>query len=133
MSYNQGIRPFEFASKSNHTHLIKDDEIQYFLKNCSIPYNRDEIELDDNLLFDVNYDTDDNIKFIVAVDGGDTTIPVKDKFPSSSMTFFQFGANLLSIEDLSSLKKTPYIDPKDISKLKELDRIKLALPTKNLA
>lgn len=133
MSYNQDKRPFEFASKSNHTHLIKDDEILDFLNNCSIPYSKDEIELNENLLFDVNYDIEDKIKFIVAVDGGDTTIPVKDNFPSSSMTFFQFGANLLSIEDLSQLKKTPFIDPKDISKLKELDRIKLALPIKNLA
>ena len=133
MSYNQDKRPFEFASKSNHTHLIKDDEIQGFLSNCSIPYSREEIELEENLLFEVDYSIEDNIKFIVAVDGGDTTIPVRDKFPSSSMTFFQFGANLLSIDDLAELKKTPFIDPKDISKLKELDRIKLALPTKNLA
>lgn len=133
MSYNQGARPFEFASKSNHTHLIRDEEIKGFLNSCSIPYSRDEIELDDNFLFDVDYNVDDKIKFIVAVDGGDTTIPVKNNFPSSSMTFFQFGANLLSIEDLAELKKTAFIDPKDISKLKELDRIKLALPTKNLA
>lgn len=133
MSYNQDKRPFEFASKSNHTHLIRDKEIQGFLNDCSIPYSRDEIELNNHYLFEVDYNVQDNIKFIVAVDGGDTTIPVKDKFPSSSMTFFQFGANLLSIEDLKNLKKTPFIDPKDISKLKELDRIKLALPTKNLA
>jgi len=133
MSYNQDKRPFEFASKSNHTHLIRDEEIKNFLSNCSIPYNRDEIVLDDNLVYDVDYKVKDAIKFIVAVDGGDTTIPVKDKFPSSSMTFFQFGANLLSIDDLAELKTTAFIDPKDIAKLKELDRIKLALPTKNLA
>ena len=133
MAYNQDKRPFEFASKSNHTHLIRDVEIQGFLNNCSIPYSRDAIELDDRFLHDVNYEVDDKIKFIVAVDGGDATIPVKDKFPSSTMTFFQFGANLLSIEDLAGLKKTAFIDPEDISKLKELDRIKLALPTKNLA
>ena len=133
MSYSKtGNRPFEFASKSNHIHIIKDAEVQAFLNQHELPKESDGISLFNEFLFDIDYDIEDSIEFIIAVDGGDTTVPVKSKFPSSTITFFQFGANLLSISDLKELKEQPFISPESISKLKELQRIKFTLPTKNI-
>lgn len=133
MSYNKtGNRPFESASKSGHTYIIKDPEVIEFLNQHELPKEGDEISLFDEYLFDINYDTNDSIEFIIAVDGGDTTVPVKSKFPSSTITFFQFGANLITVTDLKELREQPFISPESISKLKELQRIKFTLPTKNI-
>lgn len=133
MSYSKtGNRPFELASKSNHIHIIKDPEVQNFLNQHELPKEGDEISLLDEYIVDINFDLPDSIEFIIAIDGGDTTVPVKSKFPSSTITFFQFGANLLTISDLKALREQPFISPDSISKLKELQRIKFTLPTKNI-
>lgn len=133
MSYNKtGNRPFESASKSGHTYIIKDPEVIEFLNQHELPKEGDEISLFDEYLFDIDYETNDSIEFIIAVDGGDTTVPVKSKFPSSTITFFQFGANLITVTDLKELREQPFISPESISKLKELQRIKFTLPTKNI-
>ena len=133
MSYSKtGNRPFELASKSNHIYIIKDPEVQNFLSKHELPKEGDEITLFDEYLVDVDYNLADSIEFIIAVDGGDTTVPVKSKFPSSTITFFQFGANLLKNSDLKELQEEPFISPQSISKLKELQRIKFTLPTKNI-
>lgn len=133
MAYNQtGNRPFELASKSGHIHIIKDPDVQAFLNNHELPKEGEEISLIDDYIIDIDFETKDQIEFIIAVDGGDTTVPVKTKFPSSTLTFFQFGAILLTITDLQALKEQPFISPESISKLKELERIKFTLPTKNI-
>ena len=133
MAYNQtGNRPFELASKSGHIHIIKDPDVQEFLNRHELPKEGEEITLIKDCIIDINFDLKDQIEYIIAVDGGDTTVPVKSKFPSSTLTFFQFGANLLTITDLQALKEQPFISPEAISKLKELERIKFTLPTKNI-
>lgn len=132
MAYNEGKRPFETASKSNHIHIIKDKAVQEFLNNHELPHSSEEVELFKDYFSQIDYQKIDSIKWIVAIDGGSTTVPVKSKFPSSTLTFLQFGANALSIEDLNSLKEAPFISPNDISKLKELHRKKLVVPTKNI-
>jgi len=132
MAYSEGKRPFEAASKSNHIHIIKDKAVQDFLYNHELPRDSEEIETSTEYYIDIDFELPDSIKWIVAIDGGNTTVPVKSKFPSSTLTFFQFGANALSIDDLNSLKEEPYISPENISKLKELHRRKLVIPTKNI-
>lgn len=133
MAYNQsGNRPFELASKSNHIHIIKDPDVQAFLNSHELPKEGEEIALNNEYLVDIDYEKPDSVEYIIAVDGGDTTVPVKSKFPSSTLTFFQFGANLLTISDLKTLKEEAFIAPQSIAKLKELQRIKFTLPTKNI-
>lgn len=133
MAYNQtGNRPFELASKSNHIHIIKDPEVQSFLNSHELPKEGEEITLNSDYLVNIDYQIPDSVEYIIAVDGGDTTVPVKSKFPSSTLTFFQFGANLLTISDLKALKEEAFIAPESIAKLKELQRIKFTLPTKNI-
>lgn len=132
MAYNEGKRPFERAGKSNHTYIIKDPDVQAFIKDHELPKESDSISLMEEYLIDIEYKNEDVLEYIVAVDGGDTTVPVKKKFPSAAFTFFQFGANLLKTSDLKDLKKQPFISPASIAKLKDLERIKFVLPTKNI-
>ena len=73
------------------------------------------------------------INHIIAVDGGYTEVPVNKSFPSSTIAFFQYGALLLKIRDLEEMSESPFISPEAIAKLKELQRLKLVLPTKNVS
>ncbi len=130
---NKGSKPFEFASKSSHTYIINDIEISTFLKKCDLPKSSDQVLFNEKLLFDVEKIEQNPIKNVIAIDGGATEVPVKKAFPSSTVSFFQFGALSFKLEDLENLEKLPFISPEDISKLKELERIKLVLPTKNLS
>ena len=48
------------------------------------------------------------------------------------MTFYQFGALIFSVDDLDKISESPFVNPEDISKLKEIKRFELVLPTKNI-
>lgn len=126
-------KPSEWASKANHTHLIKDSFIQDFIKTCKFPKEASEIEeADKELIHNLDESTANPIEHILAVDGGYTTVEVKKSFPSSQIAFFQFGAVLFGIKDLEELSEKPFISPEDMNKLHNLQRFKLALPIKNI-
>ncbi len=134
MAYSgTGKRGFELASKASHSFIVNDKEVQEFLSNCEYPKSKEEIELNPALVIDVDYSKTNGIKHIIAVDAGYTTVPVKRTFPSSLMTFFQFGTILLNAEDLEAMSNEAFISRESMSKLKELERDKLVLPTKNVA
>ncbi len=135
MAYSSryGKRFDEAASKIAHSHIINDDDVKEFITNCEYPKSKGEINLDPALLIDVNYPSDNPIKSIIAVDGGYTTVAVKKTFPSSTISFFQIGTLLLKVEDLNNLSASPFISREAMSKIKELERDKLVLPTKNVS
>lgn len=128
-----GKRPMELASMSSHSHVINDEQVIEFLSNCEYPKSKEEIELNPALVIDVDYPTTNQIKNMIAVDAGYSTIPVKKTFPSSLITFFQFGTILLKTEDLDNISKQAFISRESMTKLKDLERDKLVLPTKNVA
>jgi len=72
------------------------------------------------------------LKNIVALDGGFTETFIKDGFPSSSLTFYNFGPLLFKLEDLKALDTQEFIDPLDLAKLKNIQRHCLVLPTRNV-
>ena len=72
------------------------------------------------------------IKNIIAIDGGYNEVPVKDRFPSTKITFFQFGSLIFKTSDLDEISEEPFIDPEDIAKLKKIDRFEFVLPTRNI-
>ena len=70
MSYNSlnGKRPIEYASKINHSAIIKSPEIQNFLNSCQEPV----LDLGNLVLpkaNDIKYGVPKNIKRIFAIDG----------------------------------------------------------------
>src|SRR5262245_29984919 len=123
-------RPFERASKSSHHHVINDAEVQKLVERCWLPAKADEVSLDKVLTDQVQ--VDNPIEAIIAVDGGYTEVVVRKEFPSATIAFLQFGALLFKTKDLADLSVQPFISPEDMAKLKNLERIKLALPIKNL-
>lgn len=128
-----GRRPQEPASKSSHIHIINDENVKAFLSNCNLPKTEDQIVIDPRYLFDIAHPYKNDIRIIIAVDGGYSNVPVNKSFPSSTISFFQYGALMLKLKDLEEIAETPFISPQAIAKLKELQRLKLVLPTKNIS
>ncbi len=135
MSYGNDYsnKPFERASKTSHTNIINDTAVQSFLSKCKIPPYHEEIDDKDIELHMLEEPTENPIKNIITVDGGYTNVFVKEDFPSSTIAFFQFGALFFKHQDLLNLKEKPFIDPDDFSKLQNIQRIKLVIPTKGIA
>ena len=132
-STSRSHKPNEWAAKINHTHIINDSFIKYFITKCTLPKASADIEESDRDNFEIlNADIDNPIKYILAVDGGYTTVEVKKNFPSAQFAFFQFGAVLFNVSDLEGLSDKPYIFPEDMQKLHNLQRFKLAIPIKNI-
>lgn len=124
---------FERESRTSHTHIINDEEVKKYLNNCTIPAHAENVQLNESLIYDIPYPEHKSIDFYIAVDGENTTLPVNDGFPSSLLTFFQFGSLAIEGSDLDDLEKKPFVSPEDIKKLKEIRREKFVLPTKNIA
>lgn len=122
----------EYASKSSHSNIIKDEFVRNDLKKYQLPRKADEIPIEDKITFELENIDNNPIQHIVTVDGGYTRISVKKEFPSSTISFFQFGLLSFSIADLNNLKVKPFISPKDMRKLKDINRLKFTIPTKNV-
>ncbi len=127
-----GKRPDEYASKASHGYIIKDLKIKEFLNNCHIPSDSGKIDFKKHGLINLEDISENPIKTVIAIDGGFTEVPVKKEFPSAKFTFFQFGALIFSVSDLENLSSKVFIDPEDIARLKEIQRFKITLPTKNI-
>jgi len=128
----RGRRPDEYASKSSHVHVIRDPSVQEFLANCILPKQADQVDLDEHCAILFQPVTPNPIHHIIAIDGGYTEVPVRIEFPSATICFFQIGALIFSVADLDTLDETPFIDPEDISKLRQIQRLKFTLPVRNI-
>jgi hypothetical protein len=129
----RGRRPQENAAKSSHSHIINDPIVCDFLTDCKLPTKASDVQLQNHLLFKIQDITKNPINHIIALDGGYSEIPIRKEFPSSTITFFQFGALVFSIADLNEINECVFIDPEDIEKLKNIERLKLSIPTKNVS
>jgi hypothetical protein len=127
-----GKRPFEYASKSAHGYVIKDASVQQFLQNCEMPKAATSVSIPSNSCVPILDSGANPIRHIIAVDGGFNEVAVRTEFPSATICFYQFGALIFDVADLESLSVQPFIDPDDIQKLKQIQRIKLCLPVRNL-
>ncbi|MDG4657947.1 hypothetical protein P6P90_13480 [Ectobacillus antri] len=130
-SSKYGKRPNEYASKSAHTALINDQDMREFLATCNFPKDGLEIRIDPQKIINVPR-LENPIKYIVAVDGGYDTVSARKNYPSATVSFFQFGALMFKVEDLEHIEKKAFIQPSDMQKLKQMERLKLALPTRCL-
>lgn len=132
-SSKSGGRPFEYASKSAHSHIINDSSVVEFLKSCKRPVDSKELNISDISSSDWEPSDENNpIQHVIAIDGGAQEISHEKRYPSSSITFFQFGANTFRLKDLQEMSETPFISPDDMEKLSKIQRFKLTLPTRNI-
>src|SRR5262249_28228752 len=135
MAYSNpnGRRPFELASKSSHHHIIGDPNVQSLLRACWIPPDAESVDLDTAGLVCEKSDLDaTGIRSIICIDGGYSEAIVRARYPSVRICFFQFGALTFTVADLKALHEKPFLRPEDMQRLKNLERLKLALPISNL-
>lgn len=134
MSYTSryGKRPNEYAGKTSHTHIIKDQEVKKFIELCTLPTKSVDVEISNEILF-LKPPAKNSIKYIFAIDGGYSEVAVRKDFPSAKLALFNFGLLNIELSDLENISKMKFIGPEDMQKLKELERVKLVLPTKTIA
>lgn len=134
MSYNNKYsnKPFESASKTGHTSIINDKDVKNFLSNCHIPSYDKDVSQQDMQSYFLEDIPNNPIKTIITIDGGFTDVYVRKEFPSSTIAFFQFGVLFFKYQDLIEMKEKPFIDPDDFSKLQNIQRMKLVIPTKGV-
>ncbi len=124
-------RPFEAASKASHQYIINDPEVKLLMGRIYKPIQDDGIDLAE---LTINFEPPkaNPIQYVMAVDGGYTEVIIDKEFPSRSIHFMQFGALYFEQKDLEEINASPFIAPEDMAKLKNIERLKLALPTKNI-
>ena len=134
MAYSNRKRnyPNEYASKSSHRNIINDETVKKFLKECELPKKAKEIDIDILKTFKLHESDQNPIRNIIAIDAGQQEIVVQKEFPSSQISFFQFGTLNFKITDIQELVAKRFIDPRDLSKIKQLNPLKLVIPSKNL-
>lgn len=128
----RGRKPFERASKISHAEIINSTEVQAYLEDCSVPEPANPSVIADFVVA-IPPPANPGVQTIVAVDGGFTETPVREEFPSASITFFTLGPLLFKLSDLRELDDQPFIAPEDLAKLKNLERYTIVLPTRNIS
>lgn len=130
MAYStNGPKPFERASKSSHHHVINDDVVREAISGLHVPPSTKEESVAKRIVPFVPVEKS-AIQHFIAVDGGYTEVPVRDGFPSACLHFFQFGALHFKREALKGLEKLMHVSPEDMQVLRNITRVKLALPTR---
>ncbi|MEW6495118.1 MAG: NurA domain-containing protein [Cyanobacteriota bacterium] len=124
-------RPFEGASKASHHHIINDPEVQSVMDRLYKPPTANNVSID-NLIVDFEPPSNNPVEAIIAVDGGYTEVVLNKEFPSRTIHFLQFGALFFKLEDLDEIDAAAFIAPQDMARLKNIQRLKLALPTKSV-
>ncbi|MFX4302254.1 hypothetical protein ACOJUR_08365 [Alicyclobacillus tolerans] len=134
MAYtSKGRRPNEYASKSSHIHIIRDPAVSEYLAMCDFPEEVSDSTLDQQVINVSELVSNNSIKHVLAIDGGYTEVVVRQEFPSATIALFQLGVNIFGVNDLDELTGKPFVDPDDMAKLKQIQRLKMALPIRNLA
>lgn len=133
MGYSQGKKPYEWASKSQHSHIIRDEAVNAFIDRCVFPADTEHIELPQHLVHELPKVIVSDVQHILAVDGSYTEVEPKKTYPSSRLAFFQFGALLFNLNQLKALATAPFIFPEDMAKFKNLERFKLTLPIQGIS
>ena len=132
MSYSSnGRRPIELASKSSHHHIINDPEVQRVLGRIYRPPRDAGASIEEMCVPHV-LPAENPIEFFITVDGGYTETAIEKEYPSRLIHFMQFGALYFKTDDLTSIGRMPFIAPEDMAKLKNIQRLKLVLPTKGV-
>lgn len=121
----------EYASKINHTDIIKSPVIEQFLES----YQTIQLDLGRLIMpkgYDMKYGTPKNIKHIFAIDGSYKETFINKLFPSIAVAFFNIGVLSFDMMDYDSISASRIIDPNTLKKLKEVSKVSFVMPTKNI-
>lgn len=85
-------RPPEYAGKGGHISIINEEAVNQFIQRCILPSVNEPVDMKPSNLIDIEPLDNNPIEIIIAIDGGYGETVVKKEFPSSTLTFFNFGA-----------------------------------------
>ncbi len=112
----------ELASKSAHSDIIKNPEIQAFLKECEYltPPSQEECEKLAAQFSEVPSTEDVQLpSFAIAVDGSPYEASLDEQLPSTKIGYIKLGAILIDLEDFAGLKVGKYVDPFRVAQLQD--------------
>ncbi len=128
----------EKASNINHQYIIENKKVQDFLLQCEKTDDNNPLEeqkMLKNCFFnikDVKNKFDCKIEYIVAIDGGYQEININDNYPSQILCFYNIGILAFRIDNLIALEEKMIINPKDLERLKDLERFNFVMPIQNI-
>jgi hypothetical protein len=132
MAYgSRGRRPLERASKSAHHHVINDESVVRLVRESWLPPRLEDVDLPPGVIVPALRDNLP-VQHFIAIDGSYQEAVVRPEYPSSTLCFMQFGAVAFTRDDLLAVEATPHPAPEDMQRLRNLERLKLALPLRNM-
>jgi hypothetical protein len=132
MAYgSRGRRPVERASKSAHHHVINDETVVSLVSQSWLPPAHDAVTLPPGIIIP-SLGAELPVEHFIAIGGSYQEAVVRPEYPSSTLCFMQFGAVAFSREDLLSVDRSPHPAPEDMERLRNLERLKLAFPLRNM-
>jgi hypothetical protein len=132
MAYgSRGRRPVERASKSAHHHVINDEAVIDLVRQSWLPPAHDAVTLPEGIVIP-HLGHELPVEHFIAIDGSYQEAVVRPEYPSSTLCFMQFGAVAFSRDDLLAVDRSPHPAPEDMERLRNLERLKLAFPLKNM-
>ncbi|MDY0388766.1 MULTISPECIES: hypothetical protein [Methanothrix] len=113
MSYvGSGQLPIEHASKIGHMKFIQDAHIQRMLSEFESTTST-AIETIGFRTGHIDINKDNDINFIIAIDGGESVVPNEIR-SHKRLAFISVCALLLRVQDIEEMRQCPIIDPRDL-------------------
>lgn len=114
MAYpSSGRLPIEKASKLGHIKVIQEPRIQRLIEAFE-RIDGDEPEMVGELSGHINFDSANEIRYVVAIDGGESAIP-NAVSSHKKIAFITAGAVILDRRRIAAMKDNPILDPRDLA------------------
>jgi hypothetical protein len=112
----------ELADKSSHSDIVRNPDIQAFLKECKYltPPSEEECERLVAQFSDVPSTKNIGLpSFAISVDGSPYEASIDDMLPSTKIGYIKLGAVLIDLEDFANLRVGKFVDPFKVAMLQE--------------
>ncbi|WP_372718043.1 DNA double-strand break repair nuclease NurA [Novipirellula sp.] len=131
--------PYEnqLGSKTSHSDVVRNPEVQAFLKRCE-PFkepSEDELKSLTDLFASPDYtENPPAVRHVIASDGSFYHSSIDDRFPSVQVSYLKFSTILIEMADFDGLEdsETHLVDPFRVATLqRNRDTLTLVLPLSN--
>jgi len=87
------------------------------------------IRFDDNL---IESSINNEINYVIAIDGGYQVIKLDNKYPSTKLAFYNVGYIEIDLEKIKNFEKEQIIDPDEFHQSKQFGDFQFVLPVENI-
>lgn len=128
----------ELANKASHGDIVKNPDVEAFLKNCEYLRQPNDTEIREILSSFKPFKFDPSAAIpqkLIATDGSIYEAMVSEKFPSTRIAYLKFGTVLINVQQYRSLnfEETKLLDPFKVAALEDNNRaVTLVLPSANV-